>query len=140
MFPKSRFISPRKSRLSLAMDFMHDLFRMEVLDPTIMGKILNPNKYRATQLYFNMYKFHTLEKIQLHKKTGNMLSKYVLKSSMNVNKIQTLISKLEKQLKYKKRSMFMMITGLDNKLMEKGHDPLNPSISQNLFKEKYKEI
>ena len=70
-----------------------------------------------------------------------MLSRDVLNTNMHANKLQTMVSSLEKLLedeKVESRSKLMRIPKLENKVMKTGLDPLNPASTQNILKEKDK--
>ena len=61
-----------------------------------------------------------------------MLSKNLVKSSINGNNLQTLVHRRDKQLKDNKvanRDNMVRINELENKFMEKGLDPLNPALA-----------
>ena len=51
---------------------------MTILEPAILGKRMTPNQYRATQMTLKLDDFNTLDKVQLHRKIGDVLYRYVL--------------------------------------------------------------
>ena len=70
-----------------------------------------------------------------------MLSRDVLKTNKHTNKLQTMVSSLEKLLGDKKvdsRAKLMRIAEIENKVMKTGLDPLNAASTQNILKEKDK--
>ena len=70
-----------------------------------------------------------------------MLSRDVLKTNMHTNKVQTMVSSLEKLLdneKVESRAKLMRMPELENKVMKTRLDPLNLASTQNILKEKDK--
>ena len=83
---------------------------------------------------FKLDDFNPLDKVQVHRKTRYIFSKDVLKYAMSVNKIQSIVKRLENKIK------LLKITELENNVIERGLGPLTPSPAQGLLKEKIKKL
>jgi len=109
------------------------------LDPTTLGVIPTLDRYKDNHFTYNMYPFIPTYNIEWNLYTREIVSIYMLKYTMNANKIQGIVNRLERLLRNEKvanNSKQLQIIELEKKVVEMGIIPLDATLRHNLLKEK----
>lgn len=111
---------------------------MAILQPTTTGGKRIAANYKATEINVDLDAFSPTDKMEWHRKTYEIIFRYVLRSTMHVNKLQNTVNKIERQLKHEKvvtKAKQLRISELEQKVVELGVDPSNPTPVQSLLKD-----
>jgi hypothetical protein len=92
----------------------------------------------ATMIKFDLNKLHVMEKIKWHRQTSDMVSRELIQATVDVGKLQKIISKLIVQLKQEKvinSAKMVRIHNLENKSVSLGTNPKNGEVVKALVKD-----
>ena len=84
-------------------------------------------------------KISVLDKIQLHKQTGDVIYSDFLHAIMKINKLQSLVDKMEVQLKHERvenKANLIQIKKLQGDVVSLGTEPGNIQVTKKILEEK----
>lgn len=87
MFPKSHITTGEKSILLSIFYLKKGNFKMDILEPIVIGGKNTVANYKATKFTVDLDAMGPTYKMEWHRKTGEVIFIDVLKSIMNVNKL-----------------------------------------------------
>ena len=94
---------------------------------------------KVADMEVRLDKISVLDKIQLHKQTGDIIYSYLLHAMMKINKLQVLVDKLEVQLKHKKiesKANSIQINKLQVDVISLGDEPRSTQATRRILEEK----
>ena len=94
---------------------------------------------KVSEMEARLDKISVPDKIQLHKKTGDIIYLDLLQAIMKINKLQSLVDKLEVQLKHEKvenKANLIQIKKLQVDVVSLGSEPGNAQTTRNFLEEK----
>jgi hypothetical protein len=101
------------------------------------------DNYKAAKFSFDLDAIHLVDKMDLHRQTGEMICRDAMQASLGMKKLQNMADKIQKQLKQEKlanRTKQMRIDELENWVIELGANPKDSKSIQALIKTKDTKI
>ena len=137
LYPQLNWTKEQPRLLSIV-DFRDGTFNMAILHPK-SKQVKSSKDFKATQLNFNMNEMHVLDKVDLHRKMGEMVSKDLIQSTTSLNKLQVQLEKVQKQLRIqriKNRERQTKINDLEQMIIKLGYNPNDPEPIKSLLTDK----
>ena len=94
---------------------------------------------KVSEMEVKLDKISVPDKIQLHKQTRDVIYSYLLHATVKFTKLQSLVDKMEVQLKHEKvenKSNLIQIKKLQGDIISLGTEPKNMQAKKKLLKEK----
>ena len=94
---------------------------------------------KMSEMEVMLDKISVLDKIQLHKQTIDVIYSYLLHATMKINKLQSLVDKMEIQSKHHKvgnKANLIQIMNLQGDIISLGIEPNNVQATKKLLEEK----
>ena len=94
---------------------------------------------KVSEMEIRLDKISVLDKIQLHKQTGDIIYLDLLHAIMKINKLQALVNKMEFQLKHEKvknKANLIQIKKLQVDVKSMGSEPVNAQATKKILEEK----
>lgn len=102
MYPHIFKQTPSQTRLLLVLDFKDDSLNMAILEPKFDQTIKIVKDFKATKVKLKLYHINVVDKIDLHRKTREMIFKDLLHTTTSMIRFQEMFGKVEKQLNQEK--------------------------------------
>jgi hypothetical protein len=141
LFPKL-YQGTSKTRLLSALDFEKGRLNIAVLEPTTQTSkgVIN---YKVAKFSYDLNQIHLVDKMELHRKTGEMVCRDVIQASLGMKKLHNMSNKIKEQLRLEKlltRTKQMRIEELENMMLKLRDDSKDIEPMQDLINTKNTEI
>lgn len=99
--------------------------------------------YKQTSFDFDFNNVHLIDPLEMHKKTGEIISSTLTNTSMNLFQMQVALSNAQSQLKMEKISSLSKdtrIKSLEDLVIKVGYDPLDTKVAEEIIKKKELDV
>lgn len=134
--------SSSQSRLFSVFDIEHGKMHMAFLKAQIPQRKSAAN-YKSTTFEFITKDMHPIDQLEMHKKTGEMISSTLTKTAMSLSKLQVSFANVQSQLKMEKVSSLAKdnrIKSLEDLVIKIGYEPKDVNVAKEIVKKKNLDI